>query len=63
MYGELLAHRESSFHSLKIELVYKKNSATRQETSREIFEWVATWYNHERRPSALGYMAPESTKS
>ena len=53
------AHCESFFHSLKTELVYRKNFATREEASREIFEWIETWYNRERRHSALDYMAPE----
>lgn len=53
------AHCESFFHSLKTELVYRKNFATREVASQEIFEWIETWYNRERRHSALGYMTPE----
>jgi transposase InsO family protein len=52
------AHVESFFHSLKAELVYRRNFKTREEAKRAIFEWIETWYNRERRHSALGYMTP-----
>lgn len=52
------AHVESFFHSLKTELVYRKHFKTRQEARRAIFEWIETWYNRERRHSALGYLSP-----
>lgn len=52
------AHVESFFHSLKTELVYRRNFKTREEAKRAIFEWIETWYNRERRHSALGYMSP-----
>jgi putative transposase len=52
------AHVESFFHSLKTELVYRRNFKTREEAKRAIFEWIETWYNRERRHSALNYMTP-----
>lgn len=52
------AHVESFFHSLKTELVYRKNFRTREEAKLAIFEWIETWYNRERRHSALDYMSP-----
>ncbi len=52
------AHVESFFHSLKTELVYRKNFKTREEAKQAIFEWIETWYNRERRHSSLGYMSP-----
>lgn len=52
------AHVESFFHSLKTELVYRRSFKTREEAKRAIFEWIETWYNRERRHSALGYMSP-----
>lgn len=52
------AHVESFFHSLKTELVYRRNFKTREEAKRAIFDWIETWYNRERRHSALGYMSP-----
>lgn len=52
------AHVESFFHSLKTELVYRKNFKTREEAKQAIFEWIETWYNRERRHSALEYLTP-----
>lgn len=52
------AHCESFFHTLKTELVYRTKFKTRQEAKDAIFEWIETWYNKERRHSALGYMSP-----
>jgi len=53
------AHCESFFHSLKTELVYRKKFKSRKEAMQEIFEWIETWYNRQRRHSALEYMSPE----
>jgi transposase InsO family protein len=53
------AHVESFFHSLKVELVYRKTFRTREEAKQAIFDWIETWYNRERRHSALGYMTPD----
>jgi putative transposase len=53
------AHVESFFHSLKVELVYRRNFKTPEEAKQAIFAWIETWYNRERRHSALGYMSPE----
>ena len=53
------AHVESFFHSLKTELVYRRNFKTRQEAKQAIFEWIETWYNRQRLHSSLDYMAPE----
>lgn len=52
------AHVESFFHSLKTELVYRRNFKTREEAKLAIFEWIETWYNRQRRHSALDYMTP-----
>lgn len=52
------AHVESFFHSLKTELVYRKDFKTREEAKQSIFVWIETWYNRERRHSALEYMTP-----
>ena len=53
------AHVESFFHSLKTELVYRRNFKTRQEAKQAIFEWIEVWYNRQRRHSSLEYMSPE----
>jgi putative transposase len=52
------AHVESFFHSLKTELVYRRKFKTREEAKTAIFNWIETWYNRERRHSALDYMTP-----
>jgi len=52
------AHVESFFHSLKTELVYRRNFKTRKEAMEAIFEWIETWYNRQRLHSSLGYMSP-----
>lgn len=53
------AHCESFFHSLKTELVYRRNFKTREEAKQAIFEWIETWYNRARLHSSLGYLTPE----
>ena len=53
------AHVESFFHSLKTELVYRRNFKTRKEAMQAIFEWIEVWYNRQRLHSSLGYMSPE----
>ena len=47
---------ESFFKSLKVELVYRNRFKTVHRAALAIFEWIETWYNTERRHSALGYM-------
>lgn len=53
------AHCESFFHSLKTELVYRRDFKTREEAKQAIFQWIETWYNRQRLHSSLGYMTPE----
>jgi putative transposase len=53
------AHVESFFHSLKMELVYRRSFKTREEAKQAIFAWIETWYNRQRRHSALDYMTPD----
>jgi transposase InsO family protein len=48
---------ESLWASLKRELVYNSNFATKQEARVALFEWVL-WYNNERLHSSLDYMSP-----
>jgi putative transposase len=54
------APTESFFASLKRELVYRTNFATRQEARTAVFEWIEVWYNRKRRHSSLGYLSPEA---
>ena len=53
------AHVESFFHSLKTELVYRRNFKTREEAKSEIFRWIETWYNRKRKHSSIGYKSPQ----
>ena len=49
---------ESFFHTLKTEMIYHEDFATREQARRAIFEWVEVFYNRERLHSTLGYMSP-----
>jgi len=46
---------ESFFKSLKTEWVYKNNYSHFSEAELSIFKWIETWYNRNRRHSALNY--------
>ncbi|MBK9591679.1 MAG: IS3 family transposase [Crocinitomicaceae bacterium] len=45
---------ESFFKTLKVEHVYRHKYLNSQEASLSVFEWIETWYNRNRRHSALG---------
>jgi putative transposase len=45
---------ESFFKTLKVEMVYQTKFETNQEAELAIFEYIETWYNRNRRHSALG---------
>lgn len=47
---------ESFFKTIKVELVYRNHYHGRQEAALSIFEWIETWYNTNRRHSAIGNM-------
>ena len=47
---------ESFFKSLKVELIYRNDYLGKREASLSIFEWIETWYNVNRRHSAIGNM-------
>ena len=50
---------ESFFSTLKCEWVYFQDYQTRAEASRDIFEFIAGFYNRQRLHSTLGYRSPE----
>jgi transposase InsO family protein len=52
------AAMESFWSSLKRELVYRCQFATRAEARAAIFEWIEVFYNRVRLHSALGYKSP-----
>lgn len=47
---------ESFFKTIKIELVYRNRYSDKNEAALSVFEWIETWYNRNRRHSALGNM-------
>ena len=49
---------ESFFGTLKRELVYHRQYRTRDQATREIFEYIEVFYNRLRRHSTLGYDSP-----
>ena len=49
---------ESFFGTLKTELVYHRQDATREEARADIFEYIEVFYNRIRRHSALAYKCP-----
>jgi transposase InsO family protein len=49
---------ESSFGTLKTELVHHRRYETRAEAEREITEYVDLFYNRQRRQARLGYLSP-----
>ena len=49
---------ESFFSTLKIELVYATDWATRAAARTAVFEYLEVFYNGQRRHSALGYLSP-----
>jgi putative transposase len=52
------APMESFWGTLKNELVYHQRYATRQQTIREITEYIEIFYNRQRRQARLGYLSP-----
>jgi len=52
------AAMESFFKTLKVELVYRRRFATREEAKTAIAEYIELFYNCRRRHSALGYLSP-----
>lgn len=49
---------ESFFGTLKTELVDHRGYRTRVEAEREIAEYIALFYNRQRRQARLGYLSP-----
>ncbi|MDT3778180.1 IS3 family transposase [Nitrospira sp. MA-1] len=49
---------ESFFHTLKVELVHRMRYTTRRMAKVSIFEYIETYYNRQRRHSAIGHQIP-----
>ena len=45
---------ESFFKTIKTELIYQTKYLNIQTASIAVFEWIETWYNKNRRHSAIG---------
>lgn len=52
------APTESFFHTLKVERVHRERYATRRVAKSRIFEYIETYYNRQRKHSAIGYRIP-----
>jgi transposase InsO family protein len=52
------AMAESFFATLKRELMPKEGWPTKEEARAAVFEWIAVYYNRQRRHSSLGYRSP-----
>lgn len=44
---------ESFFKTIKTELIYRNRYESKEDAAIAIFEWIETWYNRNRRHSAL----------
>jgi transposase InsO family protein len=51
---------ESFFGTLKQELIYRNQFATRQEARAAIFQYIEIFYNRTRMHSTLDYRSPEA---
>jgi putative transposase len=49
---------ESFWSTLKLDLVYRTEFATRQEAQRAIFDYIEAFYNRQRSHTALGCLSP-----
>ena len=52
------AAMESFFHTLKVELVHRERYATRRRAQSSIFAYIETYYNRQRKHSAIGHRIP-----
>ena len=52
------ATMESFWSTLKLELIYRGQFATRAEARQHIFEFIECFYNRQRAHSALDYLSP-----
>ncbi|MBT5220265.1 MAG: IS3 family transposase [Woeseia sp.] len=43
---------------MKVELVHRERYGTRRQATSSIFEYIETYYNRQRKHSAIGYRIP-----
>ena len=49
---------ETFFSTIKLEMIYHRQFATRDQAKRAIFDYIEVFYNRKRRHQALGYLTP-----
>jgi len=49
---------ESFFATIKKELIHRRSWPTRGELQTEVFDYIETFYNRQRRHSTLGQLSP-----
>jgi putative transposase len=49
---------ETFFATLKKELIHRYSWPTRRKLQSAVFDYIETFYNHQRRHSTLGYLSP-----
>ena len=52
------ATMESFWSTLKLELIYRRDFATRAQARTEIFDYIESFYNRQRAHSALDFQSP-----
>jgi putative transposase len=45
---------ESFFKTIKVEHIYRTRFQNKEQAALSVFEWIETWYNKNRRHSAIG---------
>jgi len=50
---------DSFFKIIKAEWIYSKSYVNQNQAQISIFEWIESWYNRQKRYSALGYKTIE----
>jgi transposase len=58
LFGFVRANQDT-LPSLEAEALDRNRFRTRQDARREIFSWLAGWYNIRRRHSGVGYLSPQ----
>jgi transposase InsO family protein len=54
------AAMEAFWSTLKLEMIYRRRFATRQEARQAIFDYIESFYNRKRIHSSLNYLSPEA---
>lgn len=52
------APMESFFKTLKVECIYRESLKTQEQAKLVIFDYIETFYNRQRKHSALNYLSP-----